>query len=445
MRLICILLSLGAVSPAIAQTTTLEFRDIREIRSSAIATRAPFGPRPIVTEPQSDPGTGRGAGQDASLGPAISRLGLDAQALLDAATVPVGVVVAAGSPLVEFGMGDLAFGMAIVERVVDPDFDAVHYALVDPLSEDYARLTVALNGPEIVGTVFLDRKEYRILPAADGRQLVHPVTRYRGEFRSSQGPRLETRAGRLEARHLQQAWAAERRPEVLSTEPDGRLRQVRVGADGASNLGLIDIHGAMRLDADGKPDADVARLAELVAEFINDIRHITLIDEPIAVRIVSHEIGPLYEGVAASGWIRFAQVIDGVPVDDESSLDIDRGGNVTRITSDLMRPAVAERGGGTLLTGDQAESRARAAVLDRFAVDWPLQLRDRELLYEYGEGYESLFRLWRLSFSSESCRADYRVEINALSGEIVNASQNPLILGMPQTRSGEALLADCRN
>jgi hypothetical protein len=296
-----------------------------------------------------------------------------------------------------------------------------------------------------VGTVFLDDEEYRILPAADGRQLVHPVTRYRGEFRRSQVPDLETRSGRLEARHLQQAWVAERRPGRFSTEADGRLSTFRADPTGQSNLGTIDIHGAMRPGADGKPDADVARLEELVAAFINDIPHITLIDEPIAVTIDDHDLGPVYEGVATSADIEFRQVIDGVPVDDDSFLEVDGNGSVTQFGSELMRPAVAERGGGAVLSADQAESLARAAVLDRFAADWPLQLQERELVYEYTDDYEGLYRLWRVRFDSASCPVAYGVEINARSGEIEKASQNPLIMGMPETQSGQAMLADCRD
>jgi hypothetical protein len=444
MRLPCCLLLLGATSQALAQAPRLEFRDIREFRGAAITTRPPSGDVPIVREPQATPGNARAAAPDASLGPAIARLGLDAQALLDATMLPVDALVPSGSPLVEFQMGDYAFRMAIVERMTDSGLDAVHYTLVDPLGGDYARMTISRSGPEIVGTVVLDREEYRILPEADGYQLVHPVTLFRGEFRRARSPDLETRSGRLEARHLQQAWVAERRPERFQTTPDGKLQMVVVAEADPAGLGRIDILAAMRIGDDGKSVADSERLASLVAAYMNDLAHLTLVDAPVAVRIDDHELDPLYDGTETEAEIEFTQLIDGIAVDEASSIELDGRGVVREIVSVLSQPVAGQERRNALDT-DRAEALGRAAVIERYAIDWPLPLEASELFYLFSANDGNLELHWRVTFGDPACPLTHRAEVHAVTGEVTDTNESrrrSSLVASPATR--EATASTCR-
>lgn len=420
-RVGCLALIVAVAQPASAQRPALEFRDIAAIRGAGIATRTPVGLPPVVREPQSRP-TGS-ASPDPSLGAPVARLALDAGGWLAAAALPVGEVVGAGSPLIELELADHVFAMAVIERVMDVAFEAAHYTLVSPGSRDYARITVSRVGPEVVGTVFLGGSEYRILPAEDGHQLVFPVVLHGGEFRRERPPPLDTRSERLEARHLQLAWFSEHRPEAFRTEPDGRLELYRAAAARGGSLGRIDISRAMQVDAAGNVTADFERLAEAVALFLNDTRHRTLIDAPVQVIIETADLRKLYEGSAARTQIRFQQAIDGVPVDDDNYVEIDSTGNVLVLSSDLMQPSNAERKGGNLLTADEAESIARAAVIERHAVDWPLQARERELIYEYADEFTRLALLWKVVLGNSACELRYDVYVGASSGEIADLDE----------------------
>src|SRR5690606_26399382 len=146
--------------------------------------------------------------------------------------------------------------------------------LVEPGTRNYARLTVSRSGPEIVGTVFLDGGEYRILPTSGGRQLVFPVRLDRGDFRRVRPPDLGTRAGLLEARHLQIAWYADRQPARFNTRDTGILHNYVSGRAGQGPaLGRIDVTRALRTAADGTSTADPSALAAAIESFLDSIRH----------------------------------------------------------------------------------------------------------------------------------------------------------------------------
>ena len=400
----------------LAQVPQLEFRDFREMRGSPIATRPAVGSPPIVREQQTSPGTARRQ-FDSSLGPPIARIGLDAQGLLAATEMPVGQMLQSGSPLVEFEIGDYFLRMAIVERVVDQNFDALHYTLVDPNSPDYARLTITGNGTELVGTVFRDREEYRILPEADGHQLVHPVIRFRGQFRRASGPELETRAGRLEARHLQMAWFAERRPERFQTAADGRLSNFRSGPTGNPALGRIDIFAAMQADANGRIATDAIRLSAAVEDFLDDIRHITLLDDPVQVNTGMSDLNGIFEGRASVANLVFTQHIDGVPVGGNSRVEIDRTGDVHEFIGTLIDRSTAERGRNTI-SEQLAESTSLDAFRKQIGVDLPLEVRRSELRYAPSDDATRQILIWRIVLGSSRCRPEFRVDVRALTGDI---------------------------
>ena len=409
-----------------AQRTELEFRDIGEILDKPVPMRPAVASPPVVREPQAQPGTAGGQRDlDPSLEAPVARLALDARGLLAVTAVEVGAVTPAASPIVEFAFADYTLRMAVVENVRDPDFDAVHYTLVDPASAGRARLTIARNGPEVVGTILQGTEEFRILPLTDGYQLVHRVVLHRGEFRRARGPELESRAGQLEARHLQMAWLAERRPHEFHTDPDGRLSDFE--GDGDPALGGVDIFAAM-VSGDGELVVDVERLAREIEAFLNDIQHLTLIDHRVRVLILPEdsELGQLYDDVDHQATITFRQIIDGVAVADDSYIEINRTGEVMELNANLVRSAGVEQRGESI--GDRdAQAAGLAAIRDRYAVDSPLEISESELLYEPGNDDEPTRLVWHFAFRSDVCAVMFRVQVQALSGEVESVSPNPML------------------
>jgi hypothetical protein len=417
---------LATAQVAEAQRTELEFRDIGEILGKPVPMRAAVVSPPVVREPQSIPGTvGEQRDLDPSLEAPVARLALDARGLLAVTAVEVGAVTPAASPIVEFAFGNFALYMAVVETVRDPDFDAVHYTLVDPDSADRARLTIARNGPEIVGTVTQGGEEFRILPLTEGYQLVHRVVLHRGEFRRARGPELGSRAGQLEARHLQMAWLAERRPHEFHTNPDGRLSEFEGNNDPA--LGGVDIFAAM-VSGDGGLVVNVERLEREIESFLDDIQHLTLIDHPVRVQILpdDSELGQLYDDLDHHTTITFRQIIDGVATADDSYIEIDRTGQVMELNADLVRSAGVERSGQAIGERD-AQAAGLAAIRDLYAVDSPLEISESELLYESGNDGESPRLVWHFAFRSDRCAVMFRVEIRAISGEVERLRPMPML------------------
>lgn len=437
---ICLLLPacvlLGLAPPALTQVPQVEFRNVRDIRSSPIATRPAVGSPPIVREQQSSPGSARRP-TDPSLGPPIARLGLDSRGLLAATEIPVGETLQSGSPLVEFAIGNYFLRMAIVERVVDRNFDAVHYTLVDPDSADYARLTIAAGGTEITGTLFRDREEYRILPETDAHQLVHPVVRYRGEFRRAGGPDLETRAGRLEARHLQMAWVAERRPLQFRTTTDGRLSSFESGPGGVPVLGRIDIFAAMQPAPDGKSATDAMRLSAAVVDFLDDIRHLTLLDDSVQLTTGASDLNGIFEGRANQAELVFEQLIDGISTVSVGRVLIDRTGNVLNFSGTLRHPSTAERG-RNLISQQEAEATALDAFRERIGVDLALDVHSSEL--HYVPSADNLNLVWRTILRLNGCNQGFIVDVRALTGNVERIDLNALA-GRPD---GEDVLAALR-
>jgi hypothetical protein len=407
--------------PALSQQQKVHFRDIREILGSPIATRRLYVDPPIVREAQQTLADGQGpAPPDASLGRPLARLALDAESLRKAILIETGTVVAMASPLVEFALGSRVVRMPIVETAIDADLDAVHYTLVQPSSTNYARLTIARSGPEIVGTVFLDDDEYRILPERDGYQLVYPVTGFDREFRRSIPPDLRTRAGMLEARHLQMAWYAEHQPRRFDTRVDGRLYSYSAPLrGGGAGIGAIDIWGAMQATEAGDIGTDLAALARSIESWLSELEHLTLINDPIEVVVERTQLAPIYESRSDEATIHFRQIIDGIPLSNDARLTIDRSGTVLEFSGVLLQLDAAERPPTLAIERAEAETLARTSAIDAHAVAWPLSGAQGELIYDSPvNAVLSVQPIWRIQFGT-TCLLRYRVDIDAMTGEIL--------------------------
>lgn len=431
--------------PLPAQALKFSIRDVRTALDKPIPTRRPLGSPPVVREPQQLFASGPAPiSPDPSLDLPLARLGLDAEGLLNVGDVPPGVPLVPGSPLVEFAMGGMHFSMALIEPVLDADFDAMHYTLVAPGTRNHARFTVSRSGPEIVGTVFLDGAEYRILPASDGRQLVFPVRLYTGEFRRMRPPDLGTRAGMLEARHLQIAWYADRQPPTFHTRDTGILHAYGSGRHGQGPpLGRIDVDRALRVTADGTMTADPSALATAVESFLNAIGHLTLINDPIRVAVSEARLERYFGGLENSGHIIVRQLIDGTPITQNLRIDLDREGDVFGFSGVLLRDEMAERPAGPPLTEAEVVAAALAAAADKYGVDWKLT-PNAKLIYDFESVVSSARLVWDVELRSRTgCFLDYRVQLRADTGEVVKNDERQTILPIVSVPR-EAWFSDCR-
>ena len=122
----------ASIGSAVAQVPSLQFRPVDSFRATPVLTRPAFGDRPVEREPQTAAPATRPNSHDRSLGSPLARLTLDADALREAARIPIGNVMPSGSPLIKFDFADYAVDMALVEIVADSEFDVLHYTLVHP-------------------------------------------------------------------------------------------------------------------------------------------------------------------------------------------------------------------------------------------------------------------------------------------------------------------------
>jgi hypothetical protein len=428
-----------------AQDLKFAISDVREAFDTPIPTRRALGSPPVVREPQQlfAPDLAP-APPDPSLGRPIARLGLDSEGLLNVGFIPAGEPLVPGSPLVEFEMGNLEFTMALIEPTLDVDFDAMHYTLVAPGTRNYARFTVSRSGPEIIGTVLLDGDEYRILPTGDRRQIVYPVRLYAGEFRRSRAPDLDTRAGLLEARHLQIAWYADRQPPIFMTRETGILHSYVGGARGRGpKIGQIDVNRAMRVANDGTATADPAAIAEAVELFLNGISHLTLINDPIRVAVTEARLESFYSGVTDLGRVLVRQLIDGSPVASDLRIEFDRGGNVYALSGVLLRDQMAERPVSAPLDEDEAIAIALTAAAEEYGVDWEVTA-EAVLVYDFESVVSSARLVWDVELHSKSiCFLAYAVQLRADTGEVVRNIEQLRIRSVGDFRR-ENLIPACR-
>lgn len=407
--LVLVLASL-ATGTASAQVREFRFVDIDAFDRDALDLRSYPGDPPLVRAPSTMAGVGAGPNPDDTLGRPIARLELDAEALLEAAIAPLERGRETDAVLLEFRLGNQPIRMAVVEINADTSFDAVHYTLVDPNSNDYGRLTVSRIGPDVVGSFFVDLDELRLLPDADGSQLVYPVVRRAGEFRREAMPDLDTRAGHLEARHLQLAWAASNQPwSSFGTHADGRLS--RYG--GEVSLGVLAWWDGVDIDNAGTISTNPERLAYEIGRFFDSTRHLLMLNERIDVRVDGAELELLARGAAPTASVAFIQLIDNIPVDQDLAVSINQGGGVLSYAGAPIPLANVARNDGTWITRELALRLAEDTVRFRWQPQWEIRLDEAELVYVV-HGGTSADPVWRIDFETD-CRLFYRVEIDPIA------------------------------
>jgi hypothetical protein len=72
----------------------------------------------------------------------------------------------------------------------------------------------------------------------------------------------------------------------------------------------------------------------------------------------------------------------------------------------------------------RAETLARSAVTERYAVDWPLPLQVSELFYDFESNEGNLEPIWRMTFGDTACPLTHRAEVHALTGEVRDTGQS---------------------
>lgn len=349
---------------------------------------------------------------DSSLDRPLARLGLDAVGLRSAASKLGADPVDSRAPLIEFSVAGNPVRMALIEVRADEDFDALHLTLVATDADDYARLTVARDGTEVVGTMVVGDGEFRILPETATSQLVYPVVAFEEQFRRERLPDLGTRAGRLEQRHLQLAWFASEAPQMFRTEPDGRPS----GYTGIKGLGILDFWHALTVEADGRVSVDEAAIERDAERFLNGLAHYTWIEEPLDVQIDRVYAGTLPEVNASGLTIEGRQIINGYPISLEFRLYPEANGVVTRLHGHLMRTSFAEPASEPISL-ERARNVAESALREEYGIEGIARFGD-ERLTNLVVARNDIDLIWQIGLVAE-CERSFFVRINAISGESV--------------------------
>jgi hypothetical protein len=389
------------------------FFDIALIDRSEIETIEASETLAIVRAPSVllDPETAP-ASPDPTLARASAQLGLDAEALI-AVPVTRGATPPDRAHLIEFQMAALWIRMHAIESRPDPDFDALHMTLIAPFSDDYARLTISRNGPEIVGTVIVDDRRYRLLPddLDPTFQLVYSVAPRAGGWQRENPPDLETRAGQLEARHLQMAWVADNQPRVFLTYEDGRLRDY---ADGPS-LGVLNFWDAVAFDPAGNGSVDADILKAETERYLTEAQRFTWVYERIEVDLEPSFETDMTTLTSRGIGIGLHQLINGVPISRPLQLKVGPTGEVIQFSGTLMRTDMAETNYGARIVQQEARDASVQALLSQHGIETTGEFVKEELFYNVAADDE-LDLIYRMSLVA-NCGMTFFVEIDAIAGE----------------------------
>lgn len=410
------LILIGSGLPsAEAQGPLFEFLDIREIDRSEITVRAFDNDPPPVREseaflsPRSAPPS-----PDKSLGLPISRIGLDAAGFRSVPMAPLGSELSVELPMLELTIAGFLVRMPVIEVKTDRDFDALHFTLLDPGSEDYARLTVSLSGAEIVGTFFIDDFEYRILPEDDEYQLIYPVVANNGQWRRDDPVNLQTRAGQLEARHLQTGWIADTRPGSFDTFPDGRPS---VYGDGPS-LGKLAFWSAFSFNAAGDGQVDETILKKEVENYLNTASHFTWVPDRVEVRV--DEIGDagMIRTQSTGIALQVTQLMNGIPISQPLNLRMGPSGDVMAYSGVLARYDMLPPTGGEVISQQEAREIGAYTLRETRGLEVTDEILEEKLFYHSPSGIE--FNLiWRIRRKVE-CGMEFRIDIDATTGDTLD-------------------------
>jgi hypothetical protein len=400
-------------SPALAQIPALGFQDIRLIDPAEIEILDPVRVPPFVRAPEARllP-TEAPPSPDPSLARPVSQLALDKSALLEV-PAPRGTSLPGTAALVEFTLAGNTVRMFVIEGRPDADFDALHMTLLAIDSEDYARLTVSRSGPEVIGTVVIDDDWYRILPDDfdPEYQLVYPLgVRESSVWERETPPDLETRAGQLEARHLQMGWVAETRPDSFETFVDGRPESYR-----GPSLGVLSFWDSLSFDAAGNGSVDADLLRQEVERFLTEMQRFTWVYDRIEVelepRFETDQIELLQNGFS----LQLTQLINDIPLSRPLRLKMLPTGDVVEYAGVLMPH---ERGGiygGARIPQEEARAASELALQAAHGLESTGEFLEELLFYNVVAETE-LEPIWRMTLRAR-CGIVFNVDIDAISGE----------------------------
>jgi hypothetical protein len=405
----------GGAASARAQGPLFEFLDIRNIDRTEIEVRAVETDPPPLRESEAFLSERLApASPDKSLGLPVSRIGLDAAGLRSVPMAPLGSELDVRLPMLELTIAGFLVRMPVIEVKTDRDFDALHYTLLARDSGDYARLTVSLSGPEIVGTFFIDDAEYRILPEDDEYQLVYPVVANNGLWRRDDPVDLQTRAGQLEARHLQIGWIADSEPGRFDTFPDGRPS---IYGDGPS-LGKLAFWSAIEFNAAGDAQVDETILKKEVENYLNAVPYFTWVPDPVEVRV--DEVGDSdmtrmqSDGIA----LQVTQLMNGIPISQPLNLRMGPSGDVVAYSGVLARYDMLPPTSGEVISRDDARETSAYALQETLGIQSTGELDDEELFYHSSSGTE-FDLIWRTRRKAQ-CGIVFQIDIDATTGSTLD-------------------------
>ena len=409
-RILIVVALLGSSVPARAQS--FAFRDIQQIERSEIQIRESRSPIPFARQPEiflrsetAPPSL------DPSLGQPVSQLALNADAFLRV-SVPLGNTQPRDATLIDFTVAGNPIRMLAFEAKTDSDFDASHMTLLAVMPDDYARLTISHAGPEIVGTVFVNDQWYRILPDENDAesQLVYPVAVQESAWQRETQPDLESRAGQLEARHLQMAWVAETQPDNFATYADGRPRSYS-----GPNLGVLDFWDSLIVDPAGNGVVDEAILKAATESFLNEARGFTWVYDSIEVQLEPKTLDDV-NTIAAEGLdIELIQLINGIPISRSLKLSMDPTGGVSGFAGTLMREDMAGPYNGPRILQEEARAIAEAALIAEHGIQSTGEFPEERLFYNVVADDE-LHLIWRMSVRA-TCGMYFDVDIDGITGQ----------------------------
>ena len=416
MRLaLCIALGLalnsGLAGVGLAQVRSFDFIQIDAIETEALSFRELDLESPFVREREL-PFVERSAPEppDSSLARPITRLALDAEVLRGVTGIPARLSDDASYPLLTFTLGGVPMRMAVIEARADSDFSATHFTLIAIDSNDYARITVSRSEPELIGTAFIDDKEFRILPVDGGYQFLYPVVLQGKVWQRESAPNFDNRRESLEARHLQMGWIAENPPERFSTLPDGRPRSYA-----GTGLGRLHFWDSFSFDAAGNGTVDLDLLQAEAERFVNGIGHFTWIYDYVELRLVAEfetdQIALSNEGFG----ITLVQYLDEIPIDRSFNLRMDPTGEVIAYEGVLMRRNMVESANGFSIPQDEAHATAKQLLVVQHGVESEDEFLEERQLYDVVSDTD-LDLVWSMRVAAR-CGMIFNVEIDGITGQ----------------------------
>lgn len=402
-------------SSAFAQGPLFQLLDIADIERAEIEVRAFDSDPPPVRESEAFLSERLAPpAPDKSLGLPVSRIGLDAEGLRSVPIATAGTEFSVPLPMLEFTIAGFPVRMPVIEVKTDRDFDALHYTLLSLDSEDHARLTISMSGPEIVGTFFIDEFEYRVLPEADEYQLVYPVVANNGLWRRDDPVDLQSRAGQLEARHLQIGWIADSKPGSFDTFPDGRPS---VYDDGPS-LGKLAFWSAVEFNAAGDAKIDEMILKQEVENYLNAVPHFTWVPDLVEVRI--DEVGDAEMTRMQSTGIALSvtQLMHGIPISQPLNLNMGPSGDVMAYNGLLARYDMLPPIGGEFISQEDARETSAYALREAHGLEATDEILEEELFYHSSSGTE-FDLIWRTQRKAE-CGIVFQIDIDATTGSTLD-------------------------